>query len=66
VVVDYLMMRRLMACREAAYLRRTLKSFEKIVSRGEIPKTYLTERGILFSLKELDEWLMRKTLPQDT
>ena len=42
----------------AAYLKRTSKAFEKIVSQGEIPKHYLTERGILFSRKELDEWLM--------
>ncbi len=42
----------------AAYLRRTPKAFEKVVAKGEIPKHYLTERGILFSRKELDEWLM--------
>jgi excisionase family DNA binding protein len=42
----------------AAYLKRTPKAFEKIVAQGEIPKHYLTERGILFSRKELDEWLM--------
>jgi hypothetical protein len=41
----------------AAYLRRTPKAFEKVVAKGEIPKHYLTERGILFSRKELDEWL---------
>jgi excisionase family DNA binding protein len=44
---------------EAAwYLKRTPKAFEKIVAKGEIPKHYLTERGILFSRKELDEWPM--------
>jgi excisionase family DNA binding protein len=42
----------------AAYLKKTPKAFEKIVARGEIPRHYLTERGILFSRKELDEWLM--------
>jgi excisionase family DNA binding protein len=42
----------------AAYLRRTPKAFEKVIANGEIPKHYLTERGILFSRKELDEWLM--------
>lgn len=42
----------------AAYLKRTPKAFEKIVAAGEIPKHYLTERGILFSRKELDEWLL--------
>ena len=42
----------------AAYLKKTPKAFEKVVARGEIPKHYLTERGILFSRKELGEWLM--------
>jgi excisionase family DNA binding protein len=44
----------------AAYLRRSPKAFEKVVAKGEIPKHYLTERGILFSRKELDEWLMER------
>ena len=42
----------------ASYLKRTPKAFEKVVAKGEIPKHYLSERGILFSCKELDEWLM--------
>ncbi len=42
----------------ASYLKRTPKAFEKVIAKGEIPKHYLTERGILFSRKELDEWLM--------
>jgi excisionase family DNA binding protein len=42
----------------AAYLKKTPKAFKKIVARGEVPRHYLTERGILFSRKELDEWLM--------
>ena len=44
----------------AAYLRRSPKAFEKVVAKGEIPKHYVTERGILFSRKELDEWLMER------
>jgi excisionase family DNA binding protein len=44
----------------AAYLKKTPKAFEKIVARGEIPRHYLTERGILFSRKELDEWLLER------
>jgi hypothetical protein len=43
-----------------AYLKKTPKAFEKIVAKGEIPKHYLTERGILFSRKELDEWLLER------
>jgi excisionase family DNA binding protein len=44
----------------AAYLKKTPKAFEKVVSRGEMPRHYLTERGILFSRKELDEWLIER------
>ena len=44
----------------AAYLRRSPKAFEKVVAKGEIPKHYLTERGILFSRKELDLWLLER------
>ncbi|WP_273843865.1 helix-turn-helix domain-containing protein [Rubrobacter calidifluminis] len=44
----------------AAYLKKTPKAFEKVVAQGEIPKHYLTERGILFSRKELDEWLLSR------
>jgi hypothetical protein len=44
----------------AAHLKRTPNAFEKVVARGEIPKHYLTERGILFSRKELDEWLVER------
>ncbi len=44
----------------AAYLKRTPKTFRNIVATGEIPKHYLTERGILFSRRELDEWLMSR------
>jgi excisionase family DNA binding protein len=44
----------------AAYLKRTPKTLRNIVATGEIPRHYLTERGILFSRKELDEWLMSR------
>ena len=44
----------------AYYLKRTPKTFRNIVASGEIPKHYLTERGILFSRKELDEWLINR------
>lgn len=43
----------------AAHLKRTPKAFEIVIAKGEIPKHHLTERGILFSRKELlDEWLI--------
>jgi hypothetical protein len=45
---------------EAAYLKKTPKAFEKVVAKGEVPKHYLTERGILFSRKELDEWPLER------
>ena len=44
----------------ASYLQRTSKAFEKIVAKGEIPRHYITERGIHFNRKELDEWLLRR------
>src|SRR5215207_5120253 len=44
----------------AAYLKRTPKTFRNIVASGEIPKHYLTKRGILFSRKELDKWLINR------
>jgi hypothetical protein len=44
----------------AAYLKKTPKAFEKIVARGEIPRHYLTERGIIFPRKELDEWPLER------
>jgi hypothetical protein len=44
----------------AAYLKRAPKTLRNIVATGEIPNHYLTERGILFSRKELDEWLMNR------
>jgi hypothetical protein len=44
----------------AYYLKRTPKTFRNIVAAGEIPKHYLTERGILFSRRELDEWLINR------
>jgi excisionase family DNA binding protein len=44
----------------ASYLQRTLGAFEQIVAKGEIPRHYITERGILFNRRELDEWLLRR------
>jgi excisionase family DNA binding protein len=44
----------------AVYLKRTPKTFRNIVAAGEIPRHYLTERGILFSRKELDAWLINR------
>jgi excisionase family DNA binding protein len=44
----------------AAYLKRAPKTLRNIVATGEIPNHHLTERGILFSRKELDEWLMNR------
>jgi len=42
----------------AAYLKKTPKTFRNIVATEDVPRHYLTERGILFSRKEIDEWLM--------
>jgi hypothetical protein len=40
------------------HLKRTRKQFEKIAPR--LPRHYLSERGILYNVKELDEWLMSR------
>ena len=37
---------------------KTPKAFEKVLAGREIPEHYPAERGILFSRKELDEWLL--------
>jgi hypothetical protein len=44
----------------AAYLKKSPKTFRNIVATENVPRHYLTERGILFSRKEIDEWLMRR------
>lgn len=44
----------------AAYLKKTPKTFRNIVAAEDVPRHYLTERGVLFSRKEIDEWLMRR------
>lgn len=38
------------------HLKRTRKQFEKIAPR--LPRHYVSERGILYNVRELDEWLM--------
>lgn len=44
----------------AAYLKKTPKTFRNIVAAEDIPRHYLTERGVLFSRKEIDEWLLKR------
>ncbi len=44
----------------AAYLKKTPKTFRNIVAAEDVPRHYLTERGVLFSRKEIDEWLMSR------
>ena len=40
------------------HLKRTKKQFEKIAPH--LPRHYLSERGILYNIRELDEWLMSR------
>ena len=48
----------------AAYLAgKTKDSFEKIMATTDIPRHYITERGILFNRAEVDAWLMKRTTP---
>lgn len=38
------------------HLKRSKKQFERIAPR--LPRHYVSERGILYNVRELDEWLM--------
>lgn len=40
------------------HLKRTRKQFERIAP--QLPRHYLSERGILYNVRELDEWLMER------
>jgi hypothetical protein len=44
----------------AAYLQRTPGAFKELVRTEEVPKHYLSERGILYSRTEIDAWLMSR------
>ena len=44
----------------ATYLQRTPGAFKELVRTEEVPKHYLSERGILYSQTELDIWLMSR------
>ncbi len=46
------------ADKAAHYLRNNPKIFRNIGAAEDVPRHYLTGRGVLFSRKELDEWLM--------
>ena len=39
-----------------SHLKRTRKQFERIAPH--LPRHYVSERGILYNVKELDAWLM--------
>lgn len=40
------------------HLKRTKKQFERIAHK--LPRHYVSERGILYNVRELDEWLMSR------
>lgn len=40
------------------HLKRTRKQFERIAP--QLPRHYVSERGILYNVRELDEWLMAR------
>ena len=40
------------------HLKRTKKQFERIAPH--LPRHYVSERGILYNVRELDEWLMSR------
>jgi hypothetical protein len=45
------------------HLKRTKKQFERIAP--QLPRHYVSERGILYNVRELDNWLMARTSPLD-
>jgi hypothetical protein len=46
-----------------SYLSRTPKQWERIAPM--LPRHYVTERGILYNRREIDEWLMERRSPLD-
>lgn len=40
------------------HLKKTKKQFERIAP--QLPRHYVSERGILYNVRELDEWLMNR------
>ncbi|QIN84409.1 hypothetical protein GBA63_18510 [Rubrobacter tropicus] len=40
------------------HLKRTKKQFERIAPH--LPRHYVSERGILYNVREVDEWLMSR------
>ena len=40
------------------HLKRTKKQFERMAP--QLPRHYVSERGILYNVRELDEWLMNR------
>lgn len=40
------------------HLKRSRKQFERIAPH--LPRHYVSERGILYNIRELDEWLMNR------
>lgn len=40
------------------HLKRTKKQFERI--GPQLPRHYVSERGILYNVREIDEWLMNR------
>jgi len=45
---------------EAGYRKKTPKALEKVVATARPSRHYLTDHGMLFSRKELDEWLLER------
>jgi hypothetical protein len=40
------------------HLKRSKKQFERLAPR--LPRHYISERGILYNVREVDEWLMAR------
>jgi|GEM_PF-2363246 len=42
----------------AVFLRKSRKALDHLLAATDIPRHYITERGILFSRKEVYEWVL--------
>jgi len=42
----------------AVFLRKTRKAFDHLLATTDLPRHYVTERGILFSRREVYEWVL--------
>jgi hypothetical protein len=45
----------------AVFLRKTRKAFDHLLATTDLPRHYVTERGILFSRRKVYEWVLDRS-----